>query len=960
MQSTTNGIKEFLAYAAKLKGDEKGESQLFLDRLFQAFGHPGVLEIGGSMEYRVRWNNTTKFADLVWPRRVLIEMKKRGEKLQRHYMQARDYWMNLTRDRARYVILCNFDEFWIYDFDYQMTEPVDRVPLLDLPTRYTALNFLFPEPKEPQFKNDLVSVTRNAAQKVADTFNSMIHRDKKPVPRDKAQRFILQCVVALFAEDIELLPRGFFTEIVNDCKKPGGSSYDLLGGLFRQMAIKTPAEGGRYQGVDYFNGGLFEHVEPVDLTAMELTLMLEAAQENWSKINPAIFGTLFEGSMDQKERHAFGAHFTSEADIQKVVQPTIVRPWRERIRTAKNDGERMELRKEMHEYRVLDPACGSGNFLYIAYRELRRLETELMDQLGPKAREKALVESVISTQQFFGIDKKDFAVELAKVTMMIGKKLAFDERVTHLEELHLNLGSVEQPLPLDKLDANIRCDDAIFCAWPTANAIIGNPPYLGSRFLAKEHGYDYTRRVHAAFPDVPKMADYCVYWFRRAHDTLPPGGRAGLVGTNTIRQNETREATLDFIVGKGGTITEAVATQVWSGEAAVHVSIVNWIKGICPGTKKLLTQEGNDPAAPWRVEETETISSSLSTRFDVSGAGSLQANVKPKRCFQGQNPVHDGFFLTPSEAAKLLRKNEKLHNVIFPYMIGRDLVESNGPTRWIIDFAQRELLDAMKYREAFERLKSLVMPTVLEKAEKEKAATGKESTRWSRMANRWWQFRDYQPGTMAAIADIPRYVSCARVTKRPIFEFVSNQVHPDSALMVFPFPDDYSFGILQSSIHWAWFQSRCSTLKGDFRYTSDTVFDTFPWPQSPTLAQAKQVAEAAVELRKFRHQVMRDNNWSLRDLYRTLETPGLNPLRDVHEELDAVVRAAYGMLPHPRPLSQKERGGGDILAFLLDLNHQLAAAEETGTKIVGPGLPPCVKDPAAFLTTDCVQPPVLP
>jgi hypothetical protein len=136
-------------------------------------------------------------------------------------------------------------------------------------------------------------------------------------------------------------------------------------------------------------------------------------------------------------------------------------------------------------------------------------------------------------------------------------------------------------------------------------------------------------------------------------------------------------------------------------------------------------------------------------------------------------------------------------------MIGRDLIEENGPTRWIIDFRRRGLLEAMRYPIAFERVKERVMPTVLKKGEKEKATTGKKSTRWSRLAERWWQFRDYQPGTMTAIASIPRYAACSRVTKRPIFEFVSKAVHPDNTLMVFPMPDDYSFGVLQSGIHWA-------------------------------------------------------------------------------------------------------------------------------------------------------------
>ncbi|MBI1832128.1 MAG: hypothetical protein HYR84_11835 [Planctomycetes bacterium] len=173
--------------------------------------------------------------------------------------------------------------------------------------------------------------------------------------------------------------------------------------------------------------------------------------------------------------------------------------------------------------------------------------------------------------------------------------------------------------------------------------------------------------------------------------------------------------------------------------------------------------------------------------------------------------------------------------------------------------------------------------------------------------------------------------------------------------------DDDSFGILQSGIHWAWFTAKCSTLTERFRYTSDAVFDTFPWPQAPTLAQAKQAAKAAVALRELRRKVMAENRWSLRDLYRTLDLPGKNPLRDMQDALDDAVRSAYGMNnpSPPTPLPKGARGDRDPLAFLLDLNHQLAAAEKAGTPIVGPGLPPCVKAPAEFITTDCVQPPVL-
>jgi hypothetical protein len=197
----------------------------------------------------------------------------------------------------------------------------------------------------------------------------------------------------------------------------------------------------------------------------------------------------------------------------------------------------------------------------------------------------------------------------------------------------------------------------------------------------------------------------------------------------------------------------------------------------------------------------------------------------------------------------------------------------------------------------------------------------------------------------AAISKLTRYVACSRVTKRPIFEFVSSKIHPDNTVIAFSFADDYSFGVLQSHIHWRWFNARCSTLGGTFRYTSDTVFDTFPWPQQPTRGQIKAVAEAAVELRKLRRDTMQRLNCSLRDLYRTLEQPGDNSLRDAHARLDAAVPAAYGM-----------PADGDPLAFLLELNLVHRAKEKAGEKITPPGLPLPLEEQASFTTDDCIKP----
>jgi SAM-dependent methyltransferase len=946
----TTALDDFVAFARGLKGDEKGEGPLFLNALFRAFGHEGTQQAGATHEHRIAKGSGAKgkhFADLLWPERVLFEMKSRGHKLERHYDQIFDYWTHIVPHRPPYAILCNFDELWIYDFNQQLFDPVDRLALADLPRRSSALAFLLPRAQEPLFHNNRVEVTRKAAAQLAKLFRSLI--DGGNHPRDRAQRYVLQLLVALVSEDMGLLPDHILSRIIKDCaENPALSPYDLIGGLFRQMNLERPASGGRFAGVPYFNGGLFAEIDPIELNRTQIALLLAASDHDWSLVKPEIFGTIFQASLDdgkasgRDERHAFGAHFTSEFDIQKVVGPTIVRPWRERMAAAWGKvGALKEVLRDLRRFRVLDPACGSGNFLYVAYREMKRLEREILLRLAEISKGEPL-ETAVSIHQFYGLDVMPFAVELAKVTLMLAKEQEVRE-TARMEETE-GLLMLEKPLPLDNLDANIRCADALFTDWPRADAIVGNPPYLGSRYIAQEHGYDYVQKLYARFPGVPKMADFCTHWFRLAHDALPDGGRAGLVGTNTIRQNEGREASLDYIVANGGTITEAVSTQVWSGDAAVHVSIVNWAKGEEKGTKKLFFQDGQRTESPWVIIELPNINPSLSDEVDVSSAKSLMANQNPKMVFVGQYPFHEGFMLTPEEAAKWIREDADLRECLRPYMIGRDLVEFGGPSRWIIDFGQNDIFYAKRFPKALERVKDLVMPDVLAHAEEEKKKTGKETTRWTRVAERWWQFRDYQPGTIKAVRGTKRFVACSRVTQRPVFDFISGDINPDNTLMVFPAEDDYSFGILQSGHHWVWFKARCSTLGTGFRYTSNTVFDSFPWPQSPTRVQIEAVASAAVRLRALRREVMARLDYSLRDLYRTLEEPGANPLREAHAALDTAVRAAYGM---PKD--------ADILQFLLDLNRACAAKEAAGEPITPPGLPLPPAEHAAFITEDCIR-----
>lgn len=947
---------------AHIKGDEKGEAQIFLDRLFQGFGWPGLKEAGADCEERVK-NDTggTSFADLVWKPVVVIEMKKRGTDLTKHYSQAFNYWTRLVPNRPRYAVLCNFDELWVYDFETQLDTPVDTVKLSELPNKFGPLNFLFPGDVAPVFGNHQETVTRKAADKLAACFNSML---KRGIEQPLAQRFILQMLMALFAEDIGLLEKYFVTGVLDECSSPQ-DTYDLLGGLFEAMNTKGGVNGGRFKGVAYFNGGLFTEPARVELVADELTLLKEACQFDWSTVRPEIFGTIFEHSLGKEARHATGAHYTNPVDIMKVVGPTIVSPWSELIESANTLGRLRELVVHLECFTVLDPACGSGNFLYVAYRELKRLEARIYERMAAEYKSvdpRQRPFGFVSTRNFYGIDINPFAVDIAKVTMMLAHKLSIDE-------LHIS----EAALPLDNLDENFRAADALVnqdgsrTPWFKTDVIIGNPPFLGAKLLKPVYGADYVNKVRKAYPDVPGMADFCVHWFRRAHDELKPctaadptAGRAGLVGTQNVRNNASRVGGLDYIAATG-TIVDAVENQPWSGEANVNVSIANWVKtqdeNLLPKKRRLWFKvegkskvksgpRGVGPASKryeLDMREVGHLNSSLSDRADVAVARSLVCNTKPQMVFQGLTPGHSGFILTSEERAELVGLDPKSQGVIYPFIGGDEILSGcDGVDRFIIDFEQRAVIDAQAFTGAFARVKSLVLPDRISAAEKGKDSAGNMRTHHKQFLERWWQLSWGRSDLLQALTGHKRYLACSRVTKRPLFAFISTIVRPGDSLQVFAFSDDYSFGVMQAFPHQQWFVAKSSKLTERLRYTPESVFDTYPWPQMPSTSQIDAIASAGREVRRIRTAATANAKGGLRSLYSTLDLPGKNPLKDAHADLDGAVLAAYGF-------SAKK----DILQQLLYLNQKVAATIATGNPTIGPGIPTLYQKPAGLVTADC-------
>ncbi|MFZ0712293.1 MAG: DNA methyltransferase, partial [Terrimicrobiaceae bacterium] len=510
---------------------------------------------------------------------------------------------------------------------------------------------------------------------------------------------------------------------------------------------------------------------------------------------------LFTGTIATERRRAQGAHYTPAAEIQKLVQPTIVRPWRERIESATDREAALDLLTELSNFRVLDPACGCGNFLYIAYRELRHLERDLLSRVvelhradGVKLPPKL---PRVGLKNMLGIEKDAFAAHLARVVLWIGHKVALDDlRITD-----------EKYLPLADLPG-IQVADALKIEWPSCEAIVSNPPFVGDRMLRSTIGdeeIDYLKKTFGI-----GVKDYCVYWFRKAHDHLRPGQRAGLVGTNSVSQNRGREESLQYIAANGGVITDAISSQDWPGEATVEVSLVNWVREPVepPMAYELNGELLEEPISP----SLRPLSKSVDRAVDI--------RMNARRAFIGPVINGKGFLLEEEEAAEFLNRGDTWRHVIRPYLVGEDVLSraDHGPTRWVIDFGFRSLEECERnFPEAVKIVRSRVKPH-------------RDTVKRAVYREKWWRFAEPIKEMREQLLSLTRYVAAPAQGKRILYAWQNPWTCPSNLTIVFAFDDDYSMGLLMSAAHTAWTVARCSTLRLDLRYTPTTVFMSFPWP----------------------------------------------------------------------------------------------------------------------------------
>ena len=858
------------------------------------------------------------FAD-VWHRgRFAFEYKGKHKDLDAAYRQLQLYREDL--ENPPLLVVCDMER---YEVHTNFTNAVARVYSftnedIPKPETQTILGALFTNPSSLRPGRTPESVTEEVAAKFAQIADGLRERNEDP---EQAAHFLNKLLFCLFAEDIGLLPKGLFTKLVERSRKKPEQFTRYAAELFAAMA-----EGGEFalEDVPHFNGGLFTGEEALHLEPKELRVLLEAARLDWGSVEPAIFGTLFERSMDPSQRARLGAHYTSREDILAIVEPVLMAPLRrewESVQVEVEDlaGKMVEqgsrarnttLKKmeeklssfagKIRDTKVLDPACGSGNFLYVSLRQLLNLEKEVSAFAGSVGLTPFF--PGVSPEQLYGIETSPYAHELAQVSIWIGylQWMVDNGFGTPSEPI---LGPMTNILHMDAImareDGQVREPE-----WPEADVVVGNPPFLGGNKIRAELGGEYVDSLFGLYKDrVPAFADLVCYWFERAREQVKAGkmSRAGLLATNSIRGGKNR-LVLER-VKEIGDIFFAESDRPWIlNGAAVRVSMV----GFDNGTETERVLDG----VPANV-----INSNLTSSADLSTARRLEENFDI--CFMGPSPKApfdiDADVAEPILQAPINVNGRPNTDVVRPVASAVDIVRrSRGKST--IDFGLMPFEEASLYEMPFEYVKENVLPV---------RAGGRRDD----YQGQWWRYARPRPEMRDALNGKLRFIATPAVAKHRIFVWMKPEVLCNQGTLVFARDDDYFFGALHSRAHEIW-SIRMGTFLGkgnDPRYTPTTCFETFPLPWSPGEEpeddpRVEEIAGAVRRLDELRCNWLNPEGATEAELKKRTLTNLYNErptwLDNAHGNLDEAVFAAYGW---SSDISDEE-----ILKNLLALNHERA------------------------------------
>lgn len=913
---------------------ERAAAQSHFIDLCEVLGHPhpaAADQTGESFAFEKHVSTLDDgkgFAD-VWKRGFFAwEYKGKHKSLSAAYSQLVRYQGDLenppllvTCDQERFEIHTNFTGTRPQLYSFTLDDLLSNAPTANcaLPP-IEVLRAVFFDPEQLRPETARARVTEQVAAEFAKLADSLELRGIEP---QRAAHFLMRLLFCLFADSIGLLPEHLFRQMIELDRARPANFVRKLRQLFAAMSTSGSTFGPH--DIHYFNGGLFADDEVFELTSADMGVLRNAAVLDWSQVEPAIFGTLFERSLDPGKRSQLGAHYTSKEDILLIVEPVLIEPLKLRWAAVRADAVALaeaaqaakgrahsKLRADLQEkilvwleelshVRVLDPACGSGNFLYLALHRM----LDLWHETRVFSAEHGLptfVEKQVHPAQLFGLETNIYAQELASVVVWIGYLQWLNEH---------GIGWPTEPI-LRKLD-NIQARDAILAhdaegnpmepEWPDAFCIIGNPPFLGDKKMRSELGDEYVNELRQLYEGrVPGGADLVTFWFERARAQIQAGKakRAGLLATNSIRMVGNRPV-VERILESGG-IFMAWSDRPWVLDgAAVRVSII----GFDDGSQQERALDGGLVTA---------IHADLTASANVASARTLPENSD--LCFLG---VMKGgpFDLSEQEATTMLTaplnpNGRPNSDVVKRRLIGRDVVQRNQGG-WLIDFVNRSESDAALYELPFEHVRTHVKPL-------------RDLNNRERMRLRWWLHGENRPGLRHAIVGLKRCIVTPEVAKHRVFVWMGTEVVPDHKLHVIARDDDYFFGVLQSRVHEVWSLRLCSTLEDRPSYNSQTTFETFPFPWPPSQEPKESalviaIAEAARELVQKRDAWLNPSGASEHDLRARTLTKLYNArpawLEEAHRKLDEAVFAAYGWLT---TLSDAE-----ILERLLALNQQRAS-----------------------------------
>ncbi|MFY7835781.1 MAG: class I SAM-dependent DNA methyltransferase [Novosphingobium sp.] len=860
-----------------------------------------------------------------------------------------------------------------------------RIMLEDLrdPDVRDRLRAIWTEPKSLNPTARATRVTRDIADLLAKVARRL---EKRGYNAETTSGFLMRVLFTMFAEDSGLIPERSFTTLLKNQRSHPVHLEHQLSALWAAMdkGEFSPALG---VPLKKFNGYLFKERTAIPLDAQELEVLIQAAEHVWTEVEPAIFGTLLERALNPKERAKLGAHYTPRAYVERLIGPTIMEPLRadwNGVRVAAgqliDDGKTDEARAFVEAFharlaqtKVLDPACGTGNFLYVAMARMKELEGEVLEyllQLGDDQYVAEITGHTITPENFLGIEINPRAAAIAQLVLWIGylqwhfrvngadrappepilrdvrtienrdALIEWDDRVLELEESGRPVsrwdGETMKPHPVTGKpvpDEDARMEVWRYvkpraAKWPKADFIVGNPPFIGSKRIREQLGDGYYEAVRQAYPDLPGDIDFVYYWWARGASLVGKAQvkRCGLITTNTLRQTTGQKVISKALSGpKPVSIIYGVADHPWRDvetDAAVRVSMTVTAPGTVDG---IILSVDDTPSAPVGSVKVGRVNSDLTIGVDVTVAKPLRANEH--LCFMGVKLAGDGFRLTASEREELIKAGASPAKM--PMLIAGSDITRRPQGRFVIDvFGIMENELRTNEPAIYQHLSNTVRPL-------------RQTLKRKSYRDLWWIFAEPRPAMRRAAKGLSRVIVTSEVSKHPTFVFSGTDATQfDGSIIVITCSDALVLALLSSRLHAVWKSYAGGTLEDRPRYQSVQTFDPFPFPAAMPEPLKDRIRAEAEALDALRKQVLAAHeDLTLTQLYNVLEAlkegralteaerdihdRGLVTLiRQHHDAIDALVAQAYGW-----PADLADEG---ILTRLVALNKERAAEEAKG------------------------------